>query len=246
MWRLESELARATVRRRLEHLESVLGQSLLERQGEAIELTPAGQYLQRDGAQLVALSTRLKTRLRDQARDAVVDGNLTIAIQSLPEPQIARTALELLKTNYPRLNLSVRCVAEPINELEHDCDLAIALGARPPEPWISRSVALLRDQCFAHESYLREAGEPQSVEELSRHRIVSLHTNARSAERWPLFPDRIGAQIRLWVASAPVARWSPLMRAFSDVIARTVATLTQGTDMHALDDEGEPFSAPEG
>ncbi|MFM2421451.1 MAG: hypothetical protein RL385_6174, partial [Pseudomonadota bacterium] len=111
-------LSRATVRRRLEALEKALDCPLMEREGEALALTPAGQLLLREGPALLGAAKRLEAALKQVSAD--VSGTLTVAMLSgLPGPLFTSFARELA-ARWPALHVVGLFTPDPLAELSRE------------------------------------------------------------------------------------------------------------------------------
>lgn len=176
---------RATLRRRVESLESRAGVPLLERSRNGVEATAAGTILARHGRTLLRETEALLRSLRGAADD-VLRGSLRVGVpSSLPADAIA-LVFGLFRAKFPQLCLDLRVSADPIGELLDDVEIALHLGVeRPSERYRMRPLTHLREGLYASASYLERHGAPRSLEELDPHALLGSRSQAE-AERWPL------------------------------------------------------------
>jgi DNA-binding transcriptional LysR family regulator len=205
---------RATLRRRVESLESRAGVALLERSRNGVEATAAGTILARHGRTLLRETEALLRSLRGVGDD-VLRGSLRVGVpSSLPADAIA-LVFGLFRAKFPQLCLDLRVSTDPIAELLDDVEIALHLlhvgVERPSERYRTRPLTHLREGLYASASYLERHGAPHSLDDLDGHVLLGSRSQAE-AERWPLF-----AGGSLAIEPAMRAEDSQLLRRFVEL-----------------------------
>lgn len=179
-------VSRSTVMRRLAALEEQLGITLVHRAGRRIALTEAGhRYAQGLRPVLEALQ-RVEQELHEAAGQLV--GRLRLALPFLGASRFLTPALAAFHRAHPGVVLDVE-LARDVRRLEVGTfDVAMQYGTRA-NPDL-RAQQLYREQVVlcAGATYADEVGTPQSLDELSAHRIILLRDLEGRVVPWRL-PD---------------------------------------------------------
>lgn len=88
--------------RQIADLEDELGVKLFERHPRQLVLTPAGQYLQEQAREIIALSNKTKENLRSSA---VISGDLTIGAGESAGMQRIMNIISNIIKDYPTVKL---------------------------------------------------------------------------------------------------------------------------------------------
>jgi len=175
-------VSRTTMRRRLDNLEAALGMPTLEFVGSQFRLTPAGELLVDQGAQLMSQRAALLQRARRAMSSP--QGQIRVLLDSgFPAPLIAQTTA-MLSSNQPDVRLNIRLSPEPMREAGEDYDLVLFWGHKTPT-WegVSRTFLRIPMRLMASPAYLEAHGQPQAVSELRAHRLLQ---DSSEPESWPL------------------------------------------------------------
>lgn len=161
----------STVSRRLAALEEAVGCPLLVRGGREFSWTVEGRTMigsaEAAEAAVQAATRQLRTSRLDAAgvvRVSTTPGIAAFLLRVLPEFQ----------RKHPGLDIDLSGLLEHVDLAKGEADVALR-GGEPTEPDVVAR-KLVRGAWFAYasEAYLREAGRPQSLDDLRRHRLVLL------------------------------------------------------------------------
>ncbi len=184
----------ATVIRHIDALEGRLGVRLFQRHARGYTSTEAGQDLLQVAQATDDQFTQLVGRIR--GRGDGVSGELVVTSLSSVSPRLTRT-LARFQAEYP--DLIVRFLTgDEVLRLEYgEAHVAVRAGQAPDnpdnvvQPFVPQKVSL-----YATEDYIARHGRPDSVDDLTGHRFVSLDNFGSRAPfvRWLLqrvSPDQI-------------------------------------------------------
>jgi DNA-binding transcriptional LysR family regulator len=178
-------MPRATLRRRVDALEARAQVSLLRRTRQGIEPTEAGAVLATRGRLMIQEATALVASIREigQEPSGVLRALLPIGLP----PHLLVPLATALREAYPKLSVHVRFSADPVASLLDDVDVAMHFGTRsPPGPWDSFEILRVREWPIAHVDYLARRGTPRTLEELTKHELLSWEAPGEDPTRWPL------------------------------------------------------------
>lgn len=181
---LKLGVSRATLRSRVEALESHVGLPLLVRTVKGVEVTDlGGPFLLRAKA-LLAEATAL-ARFADE-QEGEVTGELRICVPVGTPPQVHALALAQVRRRYPGVRVHFEARADPATcgpEMDfvlHFCP-RVTRGDFHTVRLFSFPMHLV-----ASAAYLAERGAPRSVAELAEHALLSWIAPGEDGTRWPL------------------------------------------------------------
>jgi len=177
-------VARATLRRRVEALEARAGVPLLERSARGVVLTEAGSLLAAKGRSVLQEASALVASVREIGREPV--GVLRVVLPVGLPPHAISGLLAVMRATYPRLMLQVRFCEVPGDEALADTDLVVHFGAGPlPGSWLSYEVLRMREWLIASADYLKRRGTPTKVADLAGHELLSWCAPGEDGRVWP-------------------------------------------------------------
>ncbi len=177
-------VARATLRRRVEALEARAGVPLLERSARGVVVTPAGSLLATRGRLVVQEATALVASVREIGREPV--GVLRIALPVGLPPYVLTPLFDALRSAYPRLAIQLRLSDDPLAGSHEDIDLMAHFGATGPSgSWLSYELVRMREWLLASSDYLERRGTPGSIEALGGHELLSWLAPGEDGRLWP-------------------------------------------------------------
>jgi DNA-binding transcriptional LysR family regulator len=177
-------VARATLRRRVEALEARAGVPLLERSARGVVVTPAGSLLASRGRLVVQEATALVASVREIGREPV--GVLRIALPVGLPPYVLTPLFDALRSAYPRLAIQLRISDDPLAGSHEDIDLMAHFGATGPSgSWLSYELVRMREWLLASSDYLERRGTPGSIEALGGHELLSWLAPGEDGRLWP-------------------------------------------------------------
>jgi len=167
--------ARATLRRRVNELESRIGAPLMERTTKGVRLTPAGQLLAERGRVLLEETSTLLAQARSLAGDPA--GMLHVLMPVGMPPPVVAAGLELFRAANPSVSFELRYAADPLATVLEGVDVVIYFAADgerggPGPAWIAEAAAAAPQRLFASESYLERRGMPRAASDLASHDLL--------------------------------------------------------------------------
>jgi len=176
------EVTPAAVSKSLARLEEQLGVRLLNRSTRRLALTD-------EGAGFLA-KARLALRALD---DAVADvsqaartpaGRVRISVGAAFGRRWVLPALPALTARYPALAIELDLDNRPVDLVAEGFDIGIRGGEIEDSSLIARRVCALPVVLLASPGYLRRAGVPRTVEELTAHRCAAVRFASGQASVW--------------------------------------------------------------
>ncbi|MFO0547588.1 MAG: LysR family transcriptional regulator [Polyangiaceae bacterium] len=193
------KVPRSTLRRRLENLETELGEPLLVRGSKGVALTAAGKVALEEGRLLLEQERRLVSRVRSPMTQIKGTIRLTVPLGLAHAPGLA--VLGALKLAYPDLRVDLREVENPLLHLHEPFELLLHFGPPPSRMALfSRQLERLSLRAIASASYLAEHGAPVTVADLANHRLLHWKPLSPGTSAWPLLAGGAHA-IEPWVSS---------------------------------------------
>ena len=177
------------LRRKVDDLERQLGVTLLTRHIDGVRAT-------NEGEQVVACARRMEqaaidlVRTRDRS-EAAIAGEVRLAVtEGLGTFWIAPRLIEFQRA-YPRVLVDVSCAMQSADVLRLEADLAVQLTRPVAKDVKVYKLGRLHAMPFASKSYIDTYGQPKTLNELRKHRIVLQVAEqvTSQAEYDHLFPD---------------------------------------------------------
>lgn len=162
----------ATVIRHIDSLEDRLGVKLFQRHPRGYSSTEAGQDLLQVAQATDDQFAQLVSRIRGRGDE--VSGELVITSLAFVSPRLTPT-LTRFQTRYPEVVVRF-LTGEEVLRLEYgEAHVALRAGAKPDNPDnVVQPFVPLHVTFYASEDYLKRMGRPETVDDLSAHRFVSL------------------------------------------------------------------------
>jgi DNA-binding transcriptional LysR family regulator len=162
-------LPKSSVSRRVSALEQALRVRLLQRSTRKLVPTEAGRvYFERARAALAGLSDA-SAAVTDMSRE--IAGPIRFTAASDNTGYLVSLIGEFL-AKYPKVKLDVVLTPRRVDLVAEGFDLALRAGPLVDSSLIVRRLGWTDLGLFASRSYLRAAGTPRRVSDLSRHRFV--------------------------------------------------------------------------
>ena len=174
------------VSRALTRLEHKLDATLVRRTTRRLQLTDEGElFLVRARAILAAIEDAEESIARQRKRPA---GRLRVDAASPFMLHCVAPHMTAFSALYPEIRLELTSNERIVDLLEQKVDIAIRIGALQDSTLHARSLGSSRLRILASPGYLAERGEPRTVAELRRHRLIGF-TAPESLNDWPLIDD---------------------------------------------------------
>jgi DNA-binding transcriptional LysR family regulator len=175
----------ATLRRRLDELESRLGVKLLDRARDGAVPTSAGNAVVDKARALLQNATELW----ESARGASGEPRQEIAVGVPPSlaPELASPFISLMFQMAPNVAWTFRIVEDLRTSTVTDLAAVLHLGDEMPDAsWKAREIRRVDEGLLASRDYLARHGTPTSVEDLSSHALLLWQGPATRGDILPL------------------------------------------------------------
>jgi DNA-binding transcriptional LysR family regulator len=179
-------LTRSAVSKAVMELEQLLGARLLDRTTRRLSPTEAGRaYFERCTDILAAVEeTELQvSRLHEEPR-GVLRVNAPMSFGTL----YLGDAIADFMARYTDLKVELMLNDRFIDPLEEGVDVTVRIGDLPDSSLIARKLAPARRVLAASADYLARHGEPQTPDDLTRHRCLN-YGHSTAMQRWRLTRD---------------------------------------------------------
>lgn len=161
----------ATVGRRLSALEADLQAKLVNRRPNGCMLTPQGEQFLNLAERMEA--EMMSARSKIGGTDVNLSGTVRIGASDGFGAIFLAPRLGPLLDRYPDLKIELVPVPQSFSLSRQEADIAITIGRPDHGRVIARKLVDYHLSLFASTDYLRREGEPQTIDDLSRHRLIS-------------------------------------------------------------------------
>ena len=178
----------STVGRRIQRLEDSLGAKLFDRYSHGMRLTPAGEIMFAEAADMESSAAHIERHISG------LDDELTGVVKISSTEGLATYWLAprivTFQREHPAILIETVCKDRVVDLGMREADIAIRY-VRPDEPrLVAKKVGVLKLYMFAAPRYIQMFGEPQTVEDLFRHRLVD-HTPLHLNASWSAWSDLV-------------------------------------------------------
>lgn len=164
-------LSQSAVSRQVSALEDDLHVTLFHRHARGLILTEQGEVLYRTAHEVFTKLAAAKTRLMDSKEKPSGELRITTTV-GLGSVWLTPRITEFLEL-YPDIKVSLMLDDSELDLSMREADVAIRLR-RPTQPdLIQRKLFTVHHHIYASVDYVKKHGIPKSVDDLSKHRIVS-------------------------------------------------------------------------
>ncbi len=182
-------LDKSSLSRQITQLECYFDARLFERTGRCLALTHAGRELHARARDIVEEIDSLKQSL--PRYDGLVRGSLGVATTHALLSTWMSGFLHLFVEEYPELQLDIYASNAPIDSALSQRDIAVRPKASTELDLIQNYLCSWKLQVFASPKYLARFGTPESINDLSQHRIIIFADSGRlypeTYTHWPLY-----------------------------------------------------------
>jgi LysR family transcriptional regulator, transcriptional activator for dmlA len=170
--------------KRLAALERRLGVRLMQRTTRRLSLTPEGETYLVDGARVLEDLEQLERTVAGSR--AVPQGLLRVsATLGFGRRHIAPALSQFVRL-HPEVEVQLHLTDRPVNLVEQGFDLRVHFGDLPDARLTTRLLAHNHRVLCAAPQYLREAGEPTTPHDLSRHACLFIREGDETFGTWHL------------------------------------------------------------
>jgi DNA-binding transcriptional LysR family regulator len=178
-------LARNTMRRRLEALETSIGSELFLRDTRTTLLTPVGRSLVAEGRTLLVEADRVFDRARHASKALSAPVHLILPVSA--HPIASAMVWHHTRLRHPEVQQVLRFVEEPLAVLAHDGDFVVHFGDIPDVvEGTARRAGTFPVGLIASRAYIAEHGLPESIHDLRNHTLFCADLHGVPARHLPL------------------------------------------------------------
>jgi LysR family transcriptional regulator for bpeEF and oprC len=175
------ELSRAVVSTQIAELERHLGVRLFHRTTRRVTLTADGsEYFERSRRILAEVAEADESVKRTRERP---QGRLRVDVPVAFGRHLLMPALTQFTSRYPELSLEIQYNDRVVDLIQEEVDVAVRSGQIRDRNLVARRVCHTRMLACASPAYLEEHGVPQSLDDLYKHRLIGLLSNANGKPR---------------------------------------------------------------
>lgn len=168
------QLPRATVTRAIQDLEARLGARLLERTTRTVRPTDDGVVYYGRCLRLLADLDEVESGFRAGGSN----GPLCIDMQGTLARFFVLPALADFIRQYPGIDLRLSETDRMIDLVEEGIDCVLRAGVLPDSSLVGRQIAASEQLTLASPAYIDRHGIPETLEDLSQHRMVAYAASA--------------------------------------------------------------------
>ncbi|MCU0855647.1 MAG: LysR family transcriptional regulator [Rhodobacteraceae bacterium] len=169
-------LSQSAVSRQIRALEESLNTTLFHRHARGLILTEQGELL---FDATTAMSRRLdiaEARIRDSEEE--VFGELRVTTTTGFGSLWLAPRLPKLYEQYPHLNIDLMLEERVLDLPMREADVAIRMKEPSQADLIRRRLMSVHMRLYASPQYLEKSGTPETLEEMSKHRLICQNVNA--------------------------------------------------------------------
>jgi len=185
------QMPRASVTVLIKQLEAHVGVQLLHRTTRQVSPTL-------DGAAYYQRCVRLLADLEESEglfRGSQPKGTLRVEMPAAVGRLVVFPALPEFTERYPQIDLEIGLNDRPVDLIREGVDCVIRGGLTVDDSLVARPLVQMDQMTCASPDYLRAHGVPQSLDDLSRHRMIEYFSSA-SGKRYGL-EFQLGDDVRL-------------------------------------------------
>jgi len=164
------DIGRPQVTRYIQELETSLGVRLFQRTTRKVALTAEGERFY-ERVQEILADISAATSMFDRS-GATLTGRLRVDIPTAFAQMEFIKSLREFTTSYPGINLVLGVTDRAVDLIGEGIDCALRIGDLPDSTLIARPIAMATMVTCAAPEYLREHGEPETLDHLASHRGV--------------------------------------------------------------------------
>ena len=166
----EANISVSVASARLMRLEQHLKVRLFHRTTRQLHLTQEGAMLLEQGYPLLQQFNSLLNQLNTQP--LVLYGTLKITCSEVFGNRILSHAFAAFAQRHPHLTLDIEQTDQNLDLISSGIDLAIRIGQLESSSLIAKPLSLNKRILCASPSYIAQAGEPKTLDDLSRHNCI--------------------------------------------------------------------------
>jgi DNA-binding transcriptional LysR family regulator len=196
-------VSHTTVLRRIANLERALDRKVFDRTSGGFVLNEAGWHLLEHAEEMERAADSIfhlgdgKSALSGTVRVAVIEGLAT---------RVLTPAFRDFRAQHPEVLVEVVTAMQIVNLTKREADISVGL-TRPTGPrLIARLLAKGDVHLYASDAYLREHGEPNSLDELDGHLFVDYVEDLIEIQALKWFRDTMGQRDVVFRSTSPLTQ----------------------------------------
>ena len=163
-------LPRSTVSEHVQALEALLGTRLLQRTTRRVQATQDGLVLYERSKDLLSHMDEIEGLFRQDA--ASLTGRIRFDMPNFLGRQMVLPRLPEFMALHPNLELEISTTDRRVDLQREGFDCVVRVGVQPDQSVVARRVCDFSMVNCASPAYLQRYGVPESLADLSRHRLV--------------------------------------------------------------------------
>lgn len=171
-------LSQSAISRQVSSLEADLSVPLFHRHARGLILTEQGETLYETAHDVLLKLDAVKSKLTDSTEKP--EGKLRVTTTVGLGTGWLTTRIHEFIELYPDVNLELILADKEVDLITREADCAIRLHQPTNSDLIQRKLFTVHLHVYAAPSYIKRYGQPNTLEELNEHRIISYGENAPS------------------------------------------------------------------
>lgn len=164
-------MSQSAVSRQISALEDDLGLKLFIRHARGLVLTEVGEQLFRTAHRMHWELQQVETQMSESQE--VPTGPLVVTTTvGIGSTWLSSRIYEFLQL-YPDIQIEIKLNDAELDLAMREADVAIRLHRPNQSEMIQRKLFTVHNHFYASRSYIKEHGEPQSVDDIDQHRVIS-------------------------------------------------------------------------
>jgi DNA-binding transcriptional LysR family regulator len=169
-------LSQSAVSRQIRALEESLNTTLFHRHARGLILTEQGELLHDATRAMIKRIDAATARIRDSEEEVFGELRVTTTF-GFGALWLAPRLAKLYET-YPDLNIDLMLEERVLDLPMREADVAIRMKEPSQADLIRKRLMSVKMRLYASPAYLAEKGEPQTMADMSRHRLICQNTRA--------------------------------------------------------------------
>ncbi len=168
-------LPKASVSTAIKQLEILLATRLLHRTTRSVQMTQDGLIFYERSKDMLADMEELQTLFQQGERE--ISGRLRVDLPNGIARNIIIPQLPQFLQLHPKVEIELSCTDRRVDVVREGFDCVIRVGQLIDQSLIARPLGYLRQINCASPEYLARYGVPQTIEELTQHRLIHYASN---------------------------------------------------------------------
>lgn len=169
-------LPKASVSTAVQQLETELGTQLLHRTTRKVQLTPDGHIFYERSKHLLGEVDELRTLFQSDA--ASITGTIRVDMSYPMARNLVIPQLPEFLRRYPNVQVELSSTDRRVDLIGEGYDCVVRTGELTDSGLVARPLGEMAQANFVSPGYIAQHGEPQFLDDLSRHWLIHYHVNA--------------------------------------------------------------------